>query len=91
VAKLGGWDQNASGGDWRGGGGDWIQLAQDTGQWCAVGDVLMNLWVLAPHGWSVMVLQHISCKYCIPGVLKLQVARDLLMSFMYPMYLVLWC
>jgi hypothetical protein len=30
------------------GGVEWTELAQDSGQWQAVVNVVMNLWVLAP-------------------------------------------
>jgi hypothetical protein len=32
-----------------GGGVDWIQLAQDRDWWLGAVNVVMNLWVLAPH------------------------------------------
>jgi hypothetical protein len=45
---MGGWDQNGSYGDWLWH-VEWIQLAQDRGQWQAVVNAVINLWVLMPQ------------------------------------------
>jgi hypothetical protein len=34
---------------------DWIRLAQDRGQWLAVVSAVMNLRVLAPRSWLVIL------------------------------------
>jgi hypothetical protein len=39
---------------WGGGSVEWIRLVQDRGQWRALVNAVMNLWVLASRSWYVI-------------------------------------
>jgi hypothetical protein len=53
-----GWDQNGSCGHTLEMGVEWTQMVQDRGQWQAVVNTMMNLWVLAPR--SCLTVPHLS-------------------------------
>jgi hypothetical protein len=79
---MGWWDQNGlRKADWEG--TEWIHLAQDTDQWWALVNRMMNLWVLAAQSWLIflffMQLPH-SCFTLYKELLSCVFFKDLLSS-----------